>query len=61
MDYLDYSSSPAVNGLTGINPEYTVSAANEPETSEVDKVMIDHFINKLAEVALNIASREVNR
>jgi hypothetical protein len=42
------------NVLTPIHPSYTVSATN----SEVDKVMINNFINTLAEIALSIATRE---
>jgi hypothetical protein len=42
------------NALTPILPSYTVSATN----SEVDKVIINNFINTLAEIALSIASRK---
>jgi hypothetical protein len=48
---------PENNGeksLTCIPPSYTVSATN----GEVDKVMVNNFINTLAEIALSIASRE---
>jgi hypothetical protein len=40
--------------LTPIQPSYTVSATN----GEVDKVMINNFINTLAEIALSVASRK---
>ena len=42
------------NVLTPIQPSYTVSATN----GEVDRVIINNFINTLAEIALSIASRE---
>ena len=43
--------------LTGIHNSYTVYG-----THEVDELMIKHFLNTLAEVALSIASRtEVNQ
>ena len=40
--------------LTPIRHLYTLSATN----GEVDKVIINNFINTLAEIALSIASRE---
>ena len=42
------------NVLTGIPLSYTLSGTPE---NEVDELMINHFINTLAEVALSIASR----
>ena len=44
------------NLLTGIQPSYTVSGTHD----EVEILMINNFLNTLAEVALSIASREVN-
>lgn len=42
--------------LTGIHPAYTLSATNE---NEVDRIMIKHFLETLAEVSLSVASRKV--
>jgi hypothetical protein len=44
--------------LTGIHSKYTVSANSETLSREADIVVINNFINNLAEVALTIASRE---
>jgi hypothetical protein len=42
-----------LNVLTGIHFPYTMSGTNE-----VDEIMIKHFLETLAEVALSIASRK---
>ena len=42
------------NLLTCIHDSYTVSATNE-----VDELIIKHFLNVLAEVAMAVASRSV--
>jgi hypothetical protein len=44
--------------LTCIGGAYTI--AGTPESKEVNELMIRNFLNTLAEVALSIASREVN-
>ncbi|MFC1917232.1 hypothetical protein ACFLXH_01075 [Chloroflexota bacterium] len=45
------------NVLTGIPSSYTVSATHE-DTSEIDEIMIKHFLETLADIALSIASRK---
>jgi hypothetical protein len=47
--------------LTSIHHMYTLAATDEAKTSEVDKVIVRRFIETLAEIALSIASRKVNR
>jgi hypothetical protein len=48
------------NVLTGIHSPYTMSGTNN--RNEVDELMVKHFLNTLAEIALSIASRkEVER
>ena len=47
------------NVLTCIHDAYTVSATNETENSEVDEIIVKHFLETLAEVALSISAREV--
>ena len=42
--------------LTGIQLPYTMAGTNEG--SEVYELMIKHFLNTLAEIALSIASRK---
>ncbi len=45
--------------LTSIRDMYTLSATDEP--SEVDDIMIKEFIKTLAEVSMEIASREAGK
>ena len=47
------------NALTSIHDAYTLSATNEGK--DVDAIMIKHFLNTLAEVALSIALRQVGK
>ena len=42
--------------LTSIRPPYTLAAT--PDACEVDELMVRHFIETLAEVALAVASRK---
>ncbi len=44
--------------LTSIHAAYTLAATNESETSEVETVIIRHFTETLAEIALSVASRK---
>ncbi|HEY50411.1 MAG TPA: hypothetical protein G4O20_01215 [Dehalococcoidia bacterium] len=44
--------------LTGIHASYTLSATQTGETSEVDELMVKHFLDTLAEIALAVASRK---
>jgi hypothetical protein len=44
--------------LTGIRSSYTLSATNERDRGEIDNLMIRHFLETLAEVALSVASRK---
>jgi hypothetical protein len=43
--------------LTSIHTPYTLAAT--PKASEVDELMIRHFIETIAEVALAVASRKM--
>ena len=45
--------------LTRIRNAYTVGDTNDPETEEMDDLIVKIFINTLAEVSLSIASRKV--
>ena len=45
------------NPLTGIRDAYTLASPEETNANEVDGLMIKHFLNTLAEVALSVASR----
>ena len=48
--------------LTSIHGAYTLS--NTPNSGEVDKIIVQHFQETLAEIALSVASRkskEVNQ
>jgi hypothetical protein len=46
--------------LTSIHHTYTLAATDEAVTSEVDKVIVKHFEEIIAEISLAIASRQVN-
>ena len=45
--------------LTSIRSAYTLASPHEPNANEVDSLMVKHFLDTLAEVALAIASRQV--
>jgi hypothetical protein len=47
--------------LTSIRDAYTLAATDEHAEGEVDELMIRHFIETLAEVAMSVASRRVKR
>ena len=47
--------------LTSIHGAYTLATAPEEGSSEVDEIIVKHFLNTLAEVAMEIVSRQVNR
>ena len=46
------------NLLTGIGLAYTVGDTSEPETQEMNQLIVRNFSNTLAEVSLSIASRK---
>ena len=50
------SENNHLNALTGIRNSYTLSATESEEFSEVDNLMIRHFLEILAEVAFSVAS-----
>jgi|WetSurMetagenome_2_1015567.scaffolds.fasta_scaffold53088_5 hypothetical protein len=58
----DYSISDRchLEALTSIHHTYTLAATDEAETSEVDKVIVKHFEEIIAEISLAIASRKEN-
>ncbi len=47
------------DGLTGIPHAYTLLASTPEQGSETDRIMIDHFLTTLAEIAMAIASRRL--
>ena len=49
------------NLLTRIRKAYTLGDTNDPETEEMNNLIVKNFINTLAEVSLSIASREVEK
>jgi hypothetical protein len=52
-------SEPSLpEALTSIHRAYTLAATNEHAEGEVEDLMIRHFIETLAEVALSVASRK---
>ena len=47
------------NPLTRIRDAYTPASPQETEANEADRLMVKHFLDTLAEVALSVASRIV--
>lgn len=47
----------AENPLTSIRGAYTLASPQEYEADELDKIMVRHFLDTLAEVALAVAAR----
>ena len=45
--------------LTSIQQAYTVGDTTETETEEMNILIVNNFINTLAEISLSIASRKV--
>jgi hypothetical protein len=63
-DSAEHKIKPAENSqpdpLTRIRGMYTLAATDEAETSEVDRVIVKHFEEIVAEISLAIASRKEN-
>ena len=55
MEVPESSENQRPNVLTGIHPAYTLSATRD--ASEVDSMIIDNFLQTLADIALAVASR----
>jgi hypothetical protein len=58
-DRPDFNNGPS-EALTSIHHTYTLAATNDIEGSEVERLMVKHFIETLAEISLAIASRKIN-
>jgi len=54
-------ASQSQGRLTSIGDAYTLAATNEAVSSEIEDLMVRHFIETLAEVALSIAAREAGK
>jgi hypothetical protein len=48
----------AESALTSIRDSYTLPCTPEPYANEVDKFMIENFLQTLSEIALAIAARK---
>ena len=44
--------------LTSIRDSYTLPCTPEPHAGQVDKIMIENFLETLSEIALAIAARK---
>ena len=53
----DDSEISPPEALTSIGHTYTLAATNEAK-SELDEIMVRHFVETVAEIALAIASRK---
>ena len=51
----------ALDRLTRIRGAYTLASPHGPNANEVDSLMVKHFLDTLAEVALAVASRRASR
>lgn len=60
MEPLEYPLKVNKELLTSIHDPYTLSNTTPEETSEYDQVLIKQFLNTLAEIALNVASRKID-
>ena len=54
-----YTDNNGENLLTRIRNAYTVGDTDDPETEELNNLIVKNFINTLAEISLSIASRKV--
>jgi hypothetical protein len=60
MEPLEDSLKQSKELLTSIRDPYTLSNTTPEETGEYDQVLVNQFLNTLAEIALNVASRKID-
>jgi hypothetical protein len=53
----DKPENPKEKALTCIRPSYTLSDTLEPDSNETESLMVNRFLDTLAEVSISIASR----
>jgi hypothetical protein len=58
MDPTNNLSDNSKRALTSIRDSYTLPCTPEPNGSQVDKIMIENFLQTLSEIALAIAARK---
>ena len=51
----------SLNGLTGIHQPIHSGATETTYGSDLDQIIIDHFLDILAEVAMSVAGRNANQ
>ena len=54
----DKSENQAEKALTCIHAAYTLSDTPEPEPNETESLIVNNFLNTLAEISLSISSRK---
>ena len=54
-----FFDKPATEALTSIHGAYTLHTPHEPDTNEVDDLMVRRFLHTLAEISLAVASRRM--
>jgi hypothetical protein len=54
------SGKSAPPALTSIHDAYTLAAANEGVVSEVDQLIVSHFMETIANIAIAVATRKLN-
>ena len=60
MEKLENKTNQDQSLLTSIRSPYTLSNTTPEEAGEYDKIIINQFLNTLAEIALNVASRKIS-
>jgi hypothetical protein len=55
----EFDENDRQNPLTCIHGAYTLSGPQEAHTNGAERLMISHFLETLAEVAMSVASRQV--
>lgn len=60
MNVPDDDKNNCEKALTSIHDMYTLSATDEDSGNEVNELIIKNFLVTLADVALSVASRNIN-
>jgi len=60
IDHPGMLEDSAVDPLTRIRGAYTLASPQEPNANEVDGMIVRHFLNTLADVAMDIAARRTS-
>ncbi len=59
--FAESAQSGDQNPLTRIRDAYTLASPQETDANEVDRLMVEHFPDTLAEVVLSVALRKMSQ